>query len=261
MPVYDSPRFNVGNPGVGNGAVETAAGLRMLQTAIDNGIGIGTKAQEEATTKNTMELLKMEKEGKPVTQKDYDRVGLVNSKMLEEKMEKLRKYDRDVVTQDRNFGLDQSKTGAYLRNINSQIANRDPEAKFVRDMAGYKIKSDIDKKNGRYAKSGYKSKGKGSMNNLTPSQIFVKVLNDKGIDPYAVDGENLGKYLKQGVSTTSNNKELYEKFFTNMEATPIQDWFFGRDGAQMGSGFWQADEHQQALRDRAAIIKNNQNNK
>ncbi len=187
MPVYDSPRFNVGNPGVGSGSAESAAGARMLQAAIDSAVGIGTKAQEEGRAKNTMELLKMKKEGKEITQADYDRVGLVDSKMLETKLEKLRKYDRDVVTQDRNYALDALKTNAAIAAAKNKLDPRQKMLdKFKIDKALFKYKEDNKKdKNGK--------SGSAIDTILKNNNLIYDPLDS---DSSTVDGSNYAEYRK-----------------------------------------------------------------
>ena len=180
MAVFKDVNFSVGNPGTGSGAVESAAGYKMLQKAMDSAAGIGMRIDEENKAKGTMELLKMKKDGKNITQADFDRVGRYDPLMLEKKLEKLRTYNRNVVTQDRNFGLDKDKADLYKQNVLSQINARDPEKKFIMDVA--RKEAGI----GGYSGKGSSKKGKaGTLK--TAASIFSDVLKSTNTDPSTID--------------------------------------------------------------------------
>ena len=204
MAVFRDVNWSVGNPGTGSGATESASGYKMLQNAFKNLEGMTTRIDEENKAKGTMELLKMKKEGHNITDADFARVGRYDPLMLEKHLGKLKKYNRDLVTQDRNFGLDQQKTDAYIRNTDSSIMARDPATKLANDIvrAKYNIGTG-SKKTG----SGSKSKGKGGLN---PRSVLNTWLKDKGYEPDDIAASSYAEYERQLRNASSDPNVQYQ---------------------------------------------------
>jgi hypothetical protein len=228
MAVYDSPKFSVGNPGTGSGATESAAGYKMLQQAMKSAEGIGMRIDEENKAKGTMELLKMKKDGKNITQSDFDRVGRYDPLMLEKKLEKLRKYDRDVVTQDRNYGIDSMKANLYKENVMSQIASRDPEKKFMWDVARANAglgKTGSGKKGGGKGKAGYKA--------TDPMAYLTNYLKERQAEG-SMDSDNMVNMAKK-LRKRSNDPRVWGSMLdSTYNDDSVFDYFFGMDGTTFG---------------------------